>query len=68
MKKSKLYSIIESFDKLEQNRCRKYIKSPYFNKSLQIIALFDLLVKNSNRRISKPINKQQLWKKMHPDR
>ena len=68
MEKSKLYSIIESFDKYEQNRCRKYIQSPYFNKSAQLVDLFDLLVKHINKKTQKAINKQLFWKKMHAER
>lgn len=68
MEKSKLYFIIESFDKYDQNRCRKYIQSPYFNKSVQLTELFDLVVKHINKKSKKPLDKQYLWKKMHADR
>ncbi len=68
MEKSKLYSILESFDKYEQNRCRKYIESPYFNRSEQLVLLFNLLIKHSNRKVEKALDKAALWEKIHPKR
>ena len=49
MYNSKLYTILEHFDKYEQNRCRKYIQSPYFNRSEELVELFDRLVSAINR-------------------
>lgn len=50
MYNSKLYSILEYFSKYEQNRCRKYITSPYFNRNKGIIRLFDYLVEKLNEK------------------
>ena len=68
MEKGKLYSILESFDKYEQNRCRKYIESPYFNRSEQLVVLFDLLIKHTNKKTNSLLDKAVLWKKIHPKR
>ncbi len=68
MEKSKLYSILESFDKYEQNKCRKYVESPYFNRSEQLVTLFNLLIKHINRKNGKSITKEDLWKKVDATR
>lgn len=68
MEKGKLYSILESFDKYEQNRCRKYIESPYFNRSEQLVVLFGLLIKHTNKKTPSLLDKAILWKKIHPKR
>lgn len=65
MKSSKLYSILEYFDKYEQNRLRKFIFSPYFNKNQAIVGLFDLLVAHINQQISGELEKKDIWKEVH---
>ncbi len=65
MRNSKLYSILEYFDKYEQNRLRKFITSPYFNKNEAIIKLFDLLVNHLNNEKTSDISKEDLWSKIY---
>ena len=65
MQNSKLYSILEYFDKYEQNRLRKFITSPYFNKNVAIISLFDLLVNHINNRKDSDFSKEDLWSKIY---
>lgn len=67
MYNSKLYNILENFDKYEQNRCRKYIKSPYFNRSPQLIDLYEKLVKEVNAAKKTGLSKEQLWNTLQPD-
>ncbi|MFK7934519.1 MAG: hypothetical protein AB8G22_13495, partial [Saprospiraceae bacterium] len=68
MNNSKLYSILEHFDKYEQNRCRKYIISPYFNKNQALIDLYDVLIKNINSAKPKELTREMVWGKIHQDK
>ena len=52
MYNSKLFAILEQFDKYEQNRCRKYIQSPYFNRSEQLEQLYERLLKETMMCVS----------------
>ncbi|HRD82967.1 MAG TPA: hypothetical protein PLL53_19580 [Saprospiraceae bacterium] len=61
MRNTKLYSILEHFDKYEQNRLRKYLQSPYFNRNQTLIDLFDLLVEDANSEKKKEIEKEDVW-------
>lgn len=65
MQNSKLYSILEYFDKYEQNRLRKFIISPYFNKNDAIIALFDLLIEHLNSCKEADLSKEELWSRIY---
>jgi len=67
MRNSKLYSILEQFDKYEQNRCRKFLQSPYFNRDEAIVAIFDLLVEDINNGKKNCIEKQHIWEQIHLD-
>lgn len=66
MYNSKLYSILEHFNKYEQNRCRKYIQSPYFNKALELIDLYEIFIKRINSTSQRPFTKEIIWKKLVP--
>lgn len=68
MYNSKLYNILENFDKYEQNRCRKYIQSPYFNRSPQLMELYEQLVKEVNATQKTGLSKEQLWNTLQPDK
>lgn len=48
MQKNKLFTILQKFDKYEQNRLRKFLESPYFNRNARLIKLFDLLSTDIN--------------------
>ena len=65
MQNSKLYSILEYFDKYEQNRLRKFITSPYFNKNEAIIKLFDSLIAHVNAKKPEEIEKEILWEQIY---
>ncbi len=69
MRSSKLYSILETFNKYEQNRLRKFLHSPYFNKNERIHVLFELLTQDVNKpqeKRPKELDKYQLWAALHP--
>ncbi len=72
MENSKLFSALSYFDKYEQNRLRKYIHSPYFNKNKGLIILFEEITKYHNKVKSgknvKPIENEVLWSKIYPDK
>lgn len=67
---SKLYAILLHFDKYDQNRCRKYLQSPYFNRSEALVQLFDILVKhiNTSRKREggkvKALIKEKIWRQL----
>ena len=61
MHNSKIYSILKHFDKYEQNRLRKYIISPYFNKNKVLVHLFELMIEHINDEKSLALEKTTLW-------
>lgn len=65
MRNSKLYSILEHFDKYEQNRCRKFLQSPYFNRDETLVAIFDLLTAEINSEKNKCIEKEDIWEQLN---
>lgn len=68
MYKSKLYSILEHFNKYEQNRFRKYVSSPYFNKNETLVDLYEILIDEINTKKQVGITKESLWKRLIPDK
>jgi len=68
MRNTKIYSILEQFDKYEQNRCRKFLQSPYFNRDQTITHIFDLLVAAINSEKKECFEKETLWQQLNaPD-
>lgn len=65
MRNTKIYSILEQFDKYEQNRCRKFLQSPYFNRDQTIVELFNLLLDQINNRAEEEITKETVWKTLN---
>ncbi len=65
MQNSKLYSILEYFDKYEQNRLRKFLVSPYFNKNEAIISLFEGLIVHINSGSNHDLDKTDLWNEIN---
>ncbi len=68
MYNSKLYAILEHFDKYEQNRCRKYIQSPYFNPSEELATLYELFIEAINQQAPSKLEKEALWEAIQPKR
>ena len=66
MENSKLYSTLKVFDKYEQNRIRKFLKSPYFNKNEALVKLFELFCDHLNSNGQKTLLKRKLWEKIYP--
>lgn len=69
MYNSKLFAILMHFDKYEQNRCRKYIQSPYFNRSEELLTLYEAFLKaiNSSKK-NGGLDKTYLWSLLQPDK
>jgi hypothetical protein len=67
MRQSKVFQILEHFNKIEQNRFRKYLLSPYFNKNETIVDLFELMMDELNATNSKEWPRETIWKKLNLD-
>lgn len=66
MRNSKLYSVLKEFDKYEQNRCRKYIQSPYFNRSEKIAELYEFFIEKVNEGVEEEdFTKESIWEVLH---
>jgi len=68
MQNSKVYSILQYFDKYQQNSLRKYIISPYFNKHEVLIQLFELFIASINGEIKEELQKENLWTQLISDK
>ena len=66
MRNSKLYTTLKSFDKIEQNRLRKFLSSPYFNSNQALIDLFEFLIREINQEKTTPLDKPVLWRILEP--
>ncbi|WP_373553356.1 hypothetical protein [Haliscomenobacter sp.] len=67
MQTFKLFQILTHFDKLEQNRIRKFISSPYFNKDKVVLALFELMAEEINDPTNKVWTKEKIWDTLVPE-
>jgi len=67
MRNFKLFQILSQFDKLEQNRIRKFISSPYFNKDKVVLALFELMVEEINSPSNVDWSKEKIWDTLAPE-
>jgi len=68
MNSSKTYTILQSFDKYEINRIRKFLESPYFNSNQAIIDLFEIIIKNISSTKEKELEKEQVWEKIYKEK
>ena len=66
MKNTKIYNVLQNFNKYEQNRLRKFLKSPYFNSDQKIIELFELMIKRINGTSKREFLKEDIWNKLIP--
>jgi hypothetical protein len=67
MQNFKLFHILSQFDKLEQNRIRKFISSPYFNKDKVVCTLFEILVEEINAPSKINWTKEKIWEHLVPN-
>ncbi len=65
MQNNKVFSILQKFDKYEQNRLRKFVQSPYFNRNERLEKLLELLLKDLNAENSAiSIIREKIWGKI----
>ena len=67
MHNNKLITILRHFRKADFNQFSKYINSPYFNKSQQLIHFFQLIQKGIHSPKQSALEKERIWKKVFPD-
>ena len=56
---NKLLSILDSFSKVELNRLKKFVESPYFNANQEIIRLNQYIYTKFDKELS--FTKEELW-------
>jgi len=64
----KLISILQTLSKVERNRFRKYLLSPYLNDQPDLLLLFDAADKVLRDDPFTQIEKQLLWQKLYPNK
>ena len=62
---NKTYTILQSFDKYEVNRLRKFLQSPYFNMNDAIVILFEIFIKNVFGKKTKALTKEVIWREIY---
>ena len=62
----KLLSILQTLSKVERNRFRKYLLSPYLNDQPDLILLFDAADKALRDGSFTQLERQQVWQKLYP--
>jgi hypothetical protein len=67
MHNNKLITILKHFNKPDLNQFHKYIVSPYFNKSKQLIQFYEIILKGINSPKASLLGKEQVWKKLFKD-
>lgn len=70
MENNKLYSILNHFNKYEQNRLRKYLQSPYFNKNESLVQLFEVFIDDINKQLKineGKLSKNLVWEQLSPN-
>ncbi|MBK7407521.1 MAG: hypothetical protein IPJ40_05210 [Saprospirales bacterium] len=68
MQNLKVYAVIQQFTKVEQNRFRKFLCSPYFNANQDLIDLYDHLVDSMAGDPEQEVPKEAFWEKLNPDK
>ncbi len=67
MHNNKLITILKHFNKIDLNQFHKYIISPYFNKSKQLIQFYDIILKGIHSPKPALLEKENVWKKLFKD-
>ncbi len=65
---NKTYTILQSFDKYEVNRLRKFLQSPYFNMNEAIVELFEVFIKDIFSKSAKDLSKEIIWRKIYKEK
>jgi len=64
----KLLSILQTLSKVERNRFRKFLLSPYLNDQPDLILLFDIADKALREATFAQLERQQVWQKLYPNK
>ncbi|MFN0036981.1 MAG: hypothetical protein ACKVUS_18150, partial [Saprospiraceae bacterium] len=64
----KLLSLLQTLSKVERNRFRKYLLSPYLNDQPDLLLLFDASDKALRDGTFDQLERQQVWQKLYPDK
>ena len=64
--KTKLAGVLKNFEKADRLAAKRFLESPYFNSSKELIRLFQEILKLQER--GKPLLKEKLWKKVVPNK
>ncbi len=67
MKGNKLLTLLESFNKYELNRLRKFVESPFFNENEILVDLYDM-IDTFLRSTKTELNQEVIWKQLFPDK
>ena len=59
---TKLASLLQSLEKEEISRCKRFLQSPYFNSNKDIVKLYTEILRLLDR--GKPLEKGHLWRKI----
>lgn len=68
MQKTSFIEIIRAFDKAELKRFETFLSSPYFNTRSNVIEMFGIIKKYAPEFDNKNLEKEELWKKLFPDK
>lgn len=66
MVSEKLHSILSALSKVERNRFRKYLLSPYLNEQPELIPFFDLLDRSLRDESFEKLDRKTVWQKLYP--
>lgn len=66
MRSTKVYQVLSALDKLEHNRLRKYLLSPYFNANQLLVSFYDLLRVDIFRpsQGKRDMKKEEVWRRL----
>ena len=68
MLNSKLITLLQSLDRTQWTRLGKFIQSPFFNESQELIRLFELLDNHFKTHREKQLSKTLIWNHLFPNR
>lgn len=65
MAESGIYTVLNSFSAKELRSFRKFLKSPYFNKSQKVLKLLDILLKSGEQE-QNPEYRRMIFERIYP--
>lgn len=68
MLKSSLLEILRTFTKEDLVKFEDFVKSPYYNKNSNVVRLFMAIRKFAPGFIDAKLSKEEVWKKIYPDK